>query len=225
MLDNPPRRILLYGPPGTGKTSFALSLDSKSERITLTPGQFPDALLGKFLLKDGSTFWQNGPATRAALAGVPLVLDEINKAGPELDSTLQAILDDPSVCRINLDNGEIIKPADGFRIVATMNGNPDQLAEAVLDRFDITIKCDSPSAGLLERLQPDAAAFIVNKMANTPSTENWMPSISPRRMLTFCALRAQLGDEQAAAIVFGAGQSAIILNGIVDAGRNAQATS
>lgn len=220
VLDNPPRRILLYGPPGTGKTSFALSLNEQTERITLTPGQFPDALLGKFLLKDGSTFWQNGPATRAALNGLPLVLDEINKAGPELDSTLQAILDDPSVCRLNLDNGETIEPKDGFRIIATMNGTPDQLAEAVLDRFDIVLKCDAPSLGLLQRLQPDAAQFIVNKMANEIATEHWLPSITPRRMISFCALREQLGDDKAANIVFGQGQASIVLNGIVDAGRN-----
>src|SRR5262245_6689390 len=103
---NPPRRLLLHGKPGTGKTTYALSLSPESERITLTQGMFPDALLGKFLLRDGSTYWANGAATRAAQKGTTLVLDEIHKAGAELDSTLQAILDDEAVCRLNLDNGQ-----------------------------------------------------------------------------------------------------------------------
>jgi hypothetical protein len=57
-------------------------------------------------------------------------------------------------------------------------------------------------------------------MANEIATEHWLPSITPRRMISFCALREQLGDDKAANIVFGQGQASIVLNGIVDAGRN-----
>ena len=217
----PPRRTLLHGAVGTGKTTYALSLSPESERITLTQGMFPDALLGKFLLREGSTYWANGAATRAALRGVPLVLDEIHKAGSELDSTLQAILDDESVSRLNLDNGQTIEPAEGFRIIATMNGSPDQLAEAVLDRFDIVLRADTPHEGILKRLSPESAAFIANKMANEPVVDDWTPSITPRRMLSFEALRrGGIPDALAADLVFGEGQGKTILMSIVDAARN-----
>jgi MoxR-like ATPase len=222
-LKNPPRRTLLHGLPGTGKTTYALSLSPESERITLTQGQFPDALLGKFLLKDGSTFWANAPATRAAIRGIPLVLDEIHKAGSELDSTLQAVLDDEAVCRLNLDNGETITPAQGYRIIATMNGSPDQLADAVLDRFDIVLKCNTPHEGILRRLSPEAAKFILNKMQNEPDNDEWTPAITPRRMLAFDHLRNEgVSDELAAELVFGEGQGKTVLMAMIDATRNTE---
>ena len=68
----------------------------------------------------------------AALKGCPLVLDEIHKAGGELDAPLQSVLDDQAICKLNLDNGETVTPTEGYRVIATMNGSPDQLAEAVL---------------------------------------------------------------------------------------------
>jgi hypothetical protein len=218
---NAPRRILLFGPPGTGNTTYAMSLNPEAERITLTPGQFPDALLGKFLLRDGSTIWVDGPATRAARKGVPLVLDEINMAGDELDSTLNAILDDSDICVLNLDNGEVVRPAKGYRVIGTMNGSPEQLKPSVLDRFDVVLKCNVPHDGLLQRLDSDAAKFIRNKMANDPDPDQWTPEISPRRMLAFCSLRAAgLGDEFAATICFGPGQDKTVLTALVDAARN-----
>jgi len=221
-LKNPPRRTLLHGVPGTGKTTYALSLSPESERITLTQGQFPDALLGKFLLRDGSTFWANAPATRAAIKGVPLVLDEIHKAGSELDSTLQAVLDDEAVCVLNLDNGESIKPKEGYRVIATMNGSPDQLADAVLDRFDIVLKCNTPHDGILKRLSPEAAAYLGNKMKNEPDTDLWTPAQTPRRFLAFEHLRSEgVSDELAAELVFGEGQGKTVLMAMIDAQRNA----
>lgn len=220
-LKNPPRRQLLYGLPGTGKTTYAISLSPESERITLTQGMFPDALLGKFLLREGSTHYHYAPASRAAKMGLPLVIDEIHKGGGELDSTLNSILDDMPVCRLNLDNGEVITPADGFRVVATMNGSPEQLDNAVLDRFDVVLKCNTPHDGILRRLSPEAGAFILNKMNNEPDNDLWTPTISPRRMLAWEHLRSEgVSDELAADLVFGEGQGKTVLMSMVDAVRN-----
>jgi AAA+ superfamily predicted ATPase len=221
MLEQQPRRILLHGKPGTGKTTYALSLSPESERITLTQGQFPDALLGKFLLRDGSTFWADAPATRAAKRGLPLVIDEIHMGGAELDSTLQAILDDVSVCRLNLDNGEVIEPQEGYRVIATMNGSPDQLRQAVLDRFDMVLRCDTPHDGILRRLSPESAAYISNKYANEPDPDQWVPEQSARRFLAWESLRKQgVPDALAADLVFGEGQGVAVINGVIDAARN-----
>jgi MoxR-like ATPase len=220
-LPEPPPRQLCFGLPGTGKTTYGLSLSPETERVTLTAGQFPDALLGKFLLRDGSTFWHDGPATRAARKGIPLLIDEIHEGGDELNSTLQAVLDDLAVCKLNLDNGEVITPAAGYRVIATMNGNPDQLKDAVLDRFDIALRCDTPHAGILRRLSPEGAAFLLNKMANEPRAEEWTPKYSPRRQLSFESLRRPgVPNALAADLAFGEGQGKTMLMAMVDAARN-----
>jgi len=221
-LPRPPRRTLCFGKAGTGKTTYAVSLHPESERITLTAGMFADALFGKFLLRDGSTFYADAAATRAGRKGVPLVIDEIHMGGSELDAALHTILDDPAIARFNLDNGETIEPAQGYRVVATMNGSPDQLKDTVLDRFDIVIRCDTPHTGILKRLSPESAAFLANKMANEPMTApDWVPDISPRRMLQFEDLRGQgVPDSLAADIMFGEGQGKTVLMSIMDAARN-----
>ena len=221
-LPEPPTKWLLFGPAGTGKTTYAYSLNENSEGITLTQGMFQDALFGKFLMKDGSTYWVDAVGAKAARHGLPLILNEIHKAGGELTAPLHALLDDASVCRLNLDNGETLRPAKGYRVIATMNGSPDQLESTLLDRFDIVLNCKTPHDGILRRLSPESAAYLVNKMANEPEPEPWVPEQSPRRFLTFEHLRSQgLSDELAAELCFGEGQGKTVLMSMIDAQRNA----
>jgi MoxR-like ATPase len=199
-----------------------MALAANAERITLAPGMFPTDLLGQWMLRDGSTVWADGPATRAARKGCPLIIDEINCGDNALNSTLQAILDDLPICRLNLASGEVVVPADGFRVIGTMNGRPDELYGPVLDRFDIALYCKDPAPGLLEKLSPDTRQFLLNKCQNDPAPDgSWSPDLTPRRMLTFESLRGQVAELDAASYVFGADNGKTILTSIIDAARNA----
>src|SRR5215469_1016411 len=104
------RRILLWGIPGSGKTTYAFNLKPDSEMETVTKGMFQDAIFGKFLLKDGSTFWSDNFVTRAARKDTTAIINELNEAGAELDAPLNKALDDASICRFNLDSGEVVIP-------------------------------------------------------------------------------------------------------------------
>ena len=70
-----------------------------------------------------------------------MVINEIDHAGPDVTSVLHAILDDRDIARFTLPNQdkETVKPAKGFHVIATMNGTPDSLPEALADRFAVKL--------------------------------------------------------------------------------------
>jgi hypothetical protein len=58
-------------------------------------------------------------------------------------------------------------------------------------------------------------------MANEPNTDEWTPTITPRRMLSYEQLRAEgVSNELAAELVFGEGQGKTVLMAMIDAARN-----
>lgn len=194
-------RVLLYGPPGTGKTTAATRLLSRYHRVTLHADSVADDLAGGFRLRTHNggteTYWSAGPAARAMIEGSTLVLDEIDHAGSAVTSTLHAVLDDADIARLAQDV-ETVSPARGYRVVATMNGNPSDLPAPVLDRFDVVIfagtACDAALADIPEPLR-----------RTLPTSEpTFSTSPTPRRLRSLSRLvDAGLSRETAAECVFG----------------------
>lgn len=162
------RRVLLYGPPATGKThvgTYAMGNEQKVLSVTMTEAT-PDAeLRGHFVpAGEGKFEWMDGPAITAWREGLPLVINEINRASPEALSFLYVLLDDPKTARITLPTGETVTPHAGFKVVATMNGQPDELPEALADRFPVTVEVlkTNPEAvkSLPEEFQEIAAKTV-----------------------------------------------------------------
>lgn len=149
-------RVLLYGPPGTGKTYAAIydrppGIDAFVN--TLEEDTPVAELRGHFVKNEDGTYrWMDGPAIAAWKTGGRYVINEINRASPETQTFLYAILDDPESAQLTLPHGERVQPAASFSAVATMNGTPDELPEALQDRFSVQIEVDAIHPAALARV-------------------------------------------------------------------------
>lgn len=144
-------RILLYGIPGTGKTYFGLnyhkSEKQKGYRLICTEEMTDGDIIGSYRQTDeGIWRYREGLALRAWREGARLVIDEINRVNGDIESRLMSIIDSQeSASWEHPDTGEIFYPkAGGFSVVATMNGEPEDLAPAILDR--LVVRCEITEA-------------------------------------------------------------------------------
>ena len=142
-------RVLLYGKPGTGKTYFGLNYHlhgQQSYRLICTDEMTDGDMIGKYKQNDNGIWrFEEGVAIKAWRTGGRLVVDEINRVNGDIESRLMAIIDTvTSSSYEHPETGEIIRPADGFSVVATMNGEPDDLSPAVLDRLVVRVEIERP---------------------------------------------------------------------------------
>ena len=139
---------LLVGETGVGKTymiqSVARKLGKTVIRVSLNGEIGINELLGKWLVKEGSTYWQDGVLIDAMRRGHWVIMDEINAALPEILFCLNALLDDSRSIVVAEKDGEKVQPVEDFRFFATMNP-PDEYAgtkemnKALLSRFPMVL--------------------------------------------------------------------------------------
>lgn len=204
------KRILFYGPPGTGKTTFLFRLaarlvgDASVFMTTLHEESVVEELIGHWVPKGSEFCWHHGFATLAYKAGV-LIVNEPDRASGSVLSKCHEIFDDPEVARLCLPNGEVVKPHEGFRAFASMNGHPDDLHEALRDRFDVKIYVPRPHPGALDLLDDDLVEMVLNAYSNPASM-----TLSYRSMRSFQGLRKYLDIDTAAKYAFGDGYKDIV---------------
>ncbi len=201
-----PRRILLYGPPGTGKSSWAHYFLSGAadgiQRLALTEDSDTADVLGQWTLRQGETLFLEAAPIRAMRAGVPLVLDEIDRAGPPVMSFLHALLDDEEISALMLPTGEVVRPKKGYIVIGTMNGNPMALDEPILDRFDAVLAAREPHPDILAAMDPDIQRMLLNFYRRV-RIDPYHPPISVRRAMAFINLRRALPPDEAALVAWG----------------------
>lgn len=201
-------RILMYGPPGTGKTTsgFRDALKKKQAvySVTLNEDTSAQEILGHFVIKGGDTKWHDGPAIRAWKEGALLIINEIAEASGPVLTALYAILDDPEVAACTLPNGETVRPAEGFRVIATTNESPDTLPEALDDRFTSRIYASKPCDEAINALPGKVGSIVKNSYESVEAGASVSQLITYRKAKGFGELVEKGVDEEVAArVVFG----------------------
>ena len=146
------------GLSGNGKTFMieqaCARLNREYVRVQITPETDEDDLIGGFRLINGETVFAKGPVIKAMEAGAILLIDELDRGSNKI-MALQGVLEGKPV--MIKKTGQVIKPADGFNVIATANtkgkGSEDGrfiaatiIDEAFLERFTITIEQPYPTA-------------------------------------------------------------------------------
>ncbi|MFB1489327.1 MULTISPECIES: AAA family ATPase [unclassified Thiocapsa] len=116
--------MFLTGPTGAGKTSLinqvASRLNWPVQSVTCHGRMEISALIGQFVLINGSTKFVHGPLSVAARDGHLLILNESDLMDPSELAGLNDILEGQPLV-IGENGGEVIRPHPRFRIFATGN--------------------------------------------------------------------------------------------------------
>jgi len=116
--------LLIKGPTGCGKTRFIEHMAAKLGRPLYTVACHDDLtaadLVGRHLIGEGSTYWHDGPLTKAVREGAICYLDEVVEARKDTTVVLHPLSDDRRLLPIER-TGELLKAPAEFMLVVSYN--------------------------------------------------------------------------------------------------------
>lgn len=116
--------VLIKGPTGCGKTRFVEHMAEKLNRPIHTIACHDDLtasdLVGRYLIGEEGTYWQDGPLTKAVREGGICYLDEVVEARKDTTVVLHPLSDHRRIMSIG-QTGEVIKAHDDFMLVISYN--------------------------------------------------------------------------------------------------------
>ena len=150
--------LMLKGPTGCGKTRFLTYMAYKMGQPLITIACHEDLtasdLVGRYLLDEGSTRWQDGPLTLAVRHGGICYLDEIVEARKDTTVVIHPLTDDRRVLPLE-KRGQILEASDAFMLAISYNPGYQtvlkDLKQSTKQRF-ITLDFDYPSASLEQEI-------------------------------------------------------------------------
>lgn len=200
--------ILLFGrQPGTGKTSWPLivaeELGIPVFACNATEESTAAEPRGHFIHMGNEGFrFILGQNTLAMTTPGLFLINEIDHSSPDLMSYWHAALDDPDRAMVPLPDGKgtIIRPAEGYRVVATMNGDLSDLPEPIRDRFQIKLHITEANPAAIEALPPEYRG-LVKKGKKDPTKVD--PDYSLRTPFALMRAAKTMGELAAVQAIYG----------------------
>ncbi len=116
--------LLLKGPTGCGKSHLVEYMAHKLKRPLVKVSCNEDTnsadLLGRFIIKNGDTVWQDGPIARALRSDAILYVDEIAEAREDVMVAIHPLTDFRREIYLDKTN-EVLKASAQFMFVASFN--------------------------------------------------------------------------------------------------------
>ncbi|MEM8817437.1 MAG: CbbQ/NirQ/NorQ/GpvN family protein [Pseudomonadota bacterium] len=156
--------LLLKGPTGCGKTRFVEHMAARLGRPLYTVACHDDLtaadLIGRHLIGDGNTYWQDGPLTRAVREGGICYLDEVVEARKDTTVVLHPLSDNRRILPIDR-TGEILEAPPEFMLVVSFNPGYQNLLKGMKpstrQRF-AAVRLDFPAPELEQAIVTREAA-------------------------------------------------------------------
>jgi len=206
------RTLYLWGPPGCGKTHAAYHVGVRGAlyALTLTEDTPAAELRGHYLPVGAGMEWRDGPATMALREGARLVVNELTHGSADVLSLLHPLLENPDTARLTLPTGETVRPAPSFQLICTDNLPPEDLPEALRDRFDCILHVREPHPAAIALFDERLRGPALRSFALEPDRR-----VSLRGWLSVQRLMHELGLKCACMAVFGPARGAQIHDGLI----------
>ena len=205
--------MLIKGPTGCGKTRFINHMAARLGRPVYTVACHDDLtaadLVGRHLIGDKGTYWNDGPLTRAVREGAICYLDEVVEARKDTTVVLHPLTDDRRILPIER-TGETLHAPPEFMLVVSYNPGYQNLLKGMKpstrQRF-VAARFDFPEPALEQEIlirETGIDAMLAKRLVNLANAlrtlkDHDLEEAASTRLLVYTATLILGGYEPVAA--------------------------